>query len=82
MSNMSFYYNKIINCIIQKNIDSFYIIFYYKMKHPTFWFSNSGLQYNDIISKLCCCFYKPVPLTEFEWDISEGLMLSVENVQK
>ena len=53
----------------------------YKMKHPTFWFSNSGLQYNDIISKLCCCFYKPIPSTEFEWDISEGLMFSVENVQ-
>jgi len=52
------------------------------MKHPTFWFSNSGLQYNDIISKLCCCFYKRIPSTEFEWDISEGLMLSVENVQK
>ena len=51
------------------------------MPYPTFWFSNSGLNCNDIIHKLCCCYYKSVPTTEFEWDISEGSMCYVENVQ-
>jgi hypothetical protein len=57
------------------------------MPYPTFWFSNSGLNCNDIIRKLCfCCYYKPLPSidhisTEFEWDIDEGVSYQVENVQ-
>ena len=53
------------------------------MPHPTFWFSNSGLNCNDIIHKLCCCYYKPIPYisTEYEWDITEGVSYQVENVQ-
>jgi hypothetical protein len=42
------------------------------MKHPVFWFANSGLTCSIIKRKICCCYkFEPIP-TEFEWDNFEG----------
>jgi hypothetical protein len=55
------------------------------MPHPTFWFTNSGLKCSDIIHKLCCCYYKPLPLIEHistDWDIDEVVSYRIVNIQK
>ena len=51
------------------------------MPHPTFWFTNSGLNFNDLVHHWCCCYYKPLPITDFEWDISEGVSYTIINIQ-
>jgi len=60
------------------------------MPHPTFWFTNSGLNCNEIIYKLCCCYYKPIPSipsiehisNDFEWDIDEGVSYRIVNIKQ
>jgi len=52
------------------------------MAYPTFWFSNSGINWEFIKQKICC--YKDTSsdnTLEYEWDIHEGYTYSVETVQ-
>ena len=62
-------------------IDFIHIIIYKKMPHPTFWFSNSGLNCSDFVCHMCCSYYKPLSTTDFEWDIHEGVCYTIVNIQ-
>jgi|LakMenEpi03Aug12_release.lakeMendotaPanAssembly.Ray.scaffolds.fasta_scaffold4742873_1 hypothetical protein len=52
------------------------------MYYPTFWFSNSGITWDIIKEKICCCKQTlPNNQLDYEWDIHDGYRLTIGNAQ-